>query len=58
MPRRLLNYVLLEENQDRPAAETALRDLLALALAEARHNLEALHGGTFQLETLCTGTAS
>jgi glycosyltransferase involved in cell wall biosynthesis/predicted Zn-dependent protease len=39
--RRLLSYVLLDEDQDRPAAEAALRDLLARdpADAEARHNL-------------------
>jgi hypothetical protein len=44
--RRLLGYVLLEEDSDRPAAEAALRELLARdpGDAEARHNLTILLG--------------
>jgi tetratricopeptide (TPR) repeat protein len=42
--QRLLCYVLLDEDRDRPAAEAALRNLIARepADAEARHNLAVL----------------
>jgi tetratricopeptide (TPR) repeat protein len=44
-PRRLLSYILLEEDRDRAAAERALHELLAVAPedTEARHNLAVLH---------------
>jgi hypothetical protein len=43
-PRRLLSYVLLDEDRDAEAAEAALRAVLTLAPrdAEARHNLTLL----------------
>jgi hypothetical protein len=43
-PRVLLSHVLLQEGRDWPAAEWALRDVLARAPdhAEARHNLDVL----------------
>jgi GT2 family glycosyltransferase/predicted Zn-dependent protease len=45
LPRVILTHVLLQEGQDWPAAERALRDVLALdpGHAEARKNLATLH---------------
>jgi len=43
-PRVILGHVLLQEDQDRDAAERALRDVLALdpGQVETRHNLSVL----------------